>query len=165
VLRRLAKAPIGFYVEPGTNGVQPGALDKNDPALLSYVEPDDLVHYGLIPELVGRMPVMTALDQLTPTELRRILTEPKSALVKQYRKLFAMDGVDLFFDDEALDAVVTRALDRGTGARGLRAVLEDTLLDVMFDAPGMHGVASCRITRRVVTGDATPVYEERKASA
>ncbi|MEM6783897.1 MAG: ATP-dependent Clp protease ATP-binding subunit ClpX [Bacteroidota bacterium] len=165
VLRRLAKAPIGFYVEPGTNGVQPGALDKNDPALLSYVEPDDLVHYGLIPELVGRMPVMTALDQLTPIELRRILTEPKNALVKQYRKLFAMDGVDLFFDDEALDAVVTRALDRGTGARGLRAVLEDTLLDVMFDAPGMHGVAACRITRRVVTGDATPVYEERKASA
>jgi ATP-dependent Clp protease ATP-binding subunit ClpX len=159
VARRLSASRIGFT----TDGR--GPLDRRDPALLKHVEPDDLLKFGLIPELVGRLPVMTALDGLTSDEMRRILVEPKNALVKQYQKLFAMDGVDLVFDEEALGAVVERAQALGTGARGLRAVLEDSMLDLMFDVPDRAGLAACRITGGAIAGSELPVYEDRKASA
>ena len=138
-------------------------MDKKDPAIFQYVEPDDLLKFGLIPELAGRLPVTTALNNLTRKDLKRVLTEPKSAIVRQYQKLFALDGVDLYFDDDALDVVVDRALALGTGARGLRSIMESTLTDLMFDLPAQPG-GSCVITRATLDG-APPLYSERKAAA
>ncbi|PAP75139.1 ATP-dependent Clp protease ATP-binding subunit ClpX [Rubrivirga marina] len=159
IARRLSHGQIGFQ----HNG--PSAVDPKDPTLFRHAEPDDLLRYGLIPELIGRLPVLTALDALTPDDLRRILTDPKNALVRQYQKLFAMDGIDLLLDDDALDAVVERAVALETGARGLRSVMEGALLDLMFDAPEAHAGAVCRITAATITDGTPPIYEERKASA
>ncbi|MDX1532099.1 MAG: ATP-dependent Clp protease ATP-binding subunit ClpX, partial [Rhodothermales bacterium] len=159
IARRLSTAQIGFTAQ------HYGRLDKNDPAIFSHAEPDDLLKFGLIPELVGRLPVMAALDPLTPEAMKRILVEPKNALVKQYQKLLAMDGVDLIFEDEALDAFVARARALGTGARGLRSVMEQTMLDVMFELPDLHTAGACRVTAATVRGEAPPLLEERKASA
>jgi len=139
--------------------------DKHDASIFKYVEPDDLLRFGLIPELVGRLPVIAALDNLSVEAMHNILLEPKNALLKQYQKLFAMDGIELHFDTAAIDSVVEKARALGTGARGLRAVLEDTMLDIMFDIHSMTDVASCRITRDTVIHGAEPVFEPHKASA
>ena len=159
IARRRATTTIGFHADHSPR------VDKNDPQMLQYVEPDDLLRFGLIPELIGRIPVITALDPLTDSALKRILTEPRNALIKQYQKLFAMDGIDLLFDDEALGAVVEKARALGTGARGLRAVMESVMLDVMFDIHDRPDVGVCRLTRASVLDGADPIYEERKASA
>ncbi|MEO0556666.1 MAG: ATP-dependent Clp protease ATP-binding subunit ClpX [Bacteroidota bacterium] len=159
IARRLSHAPIGF------SATRSPRVESKDPTLFRHVEPDDLLRFGLIPELVGRLPVLTALDGLTPDDLRRILTEPKNALVRQYQKLFAMDGIDLVFDDEAFDAIVDQALALKTGARGLRAVLEGAMLDLMFEAPDAHAGAICRVTSATILDGAPPIVEERKASA
>ncbi|MDT0631777.1 ATP-dependent Clp protease ATP-binding subunit ClpX [Rubrivirga sp. S365] len=161
IARRLSRGQIGFQLDDGG----PRPVNPKDPTLFRYAEPDDLLRYGLIPELIGRLPVLTALDALTPADLRRILTEPKNALVRQYQKLFAMDGIELVVDDEALDAVVARAIDLKTGARGLRSVLEDAMLDLMFEAPDTRAGTICRVTAATITDGAAPLYEERKASA
>lgn len=159
VARRLSRKSIGFMADTDRR------LDGKDPQVFRHVEPEDLLHFGLIPELVGRLPVTTALDALDAEALRRILVAPRNALVKQYQKLFAMDGVDLLFDDAALDAVVERAQQLGTGARGLRSVLESVMLDIMFDLH-RHGVpGSCRITASTVYDGTAPAFEQRKASA
>ncbi|WP_420456362.1 ATP-dependent Clp protease ATP-binding subunit ClpX [Rubrivirga sp.] len=160
IARRLSRSPIGFHADGGAS-----SIDPRTPTLFRHAEPDDLLRYGLIPELIGRLPVLTALDALTPHDLRRILTDPKNALVRQYQKLFAMDGVDLVLDDDALDAVVDRAVGLNTGARGLRSVLEEALLDLMFETPDAHAGMVCRITAASITDGAPPIYEERKASA
>ena len=162
VARRLSRGQIGFQLDGGAGHAR--AVDPKDPTLFRYAEPDDLLRYGLIPELIGRLPVLTALDALTPADLRRILTEPKNALVRQYQKLFAMDGIELVVDDEALDAVVGRAVDLKTGARGLRSVLEDAMLDLMFEAPDTRAGTVCRVTAATITDGAAPIYEERKAA-
>ena len=159
IAHRLSANTIGFFTE------QTKRFDKNDPRILQYVEPDDLLRFGLIPELIGRMPVITALDPLSNHAMKRILTEPKNALVKQYQKLFAMDGIDLLFDDEALAGVVRQARELGTGARGLRSVMENTMLDIMFNIHERPDIGVCRITPETVSEGEEPVYEERKASA
>ena len=161
IARRLSSSSIGFYSdrEPRPR------IDKNDPSIFQHVEPDDLLRFGLIPELVGRLPVSTALNALSDTEMKQILTEPKNALVKQYQKLFAMDGIDLTFEDEALEEIVARARALGTGARGLRSIMETVMLDIMFDVHSLQGVGSCRITASTVTDGTAPMYDERKASA
>lgn len=159
IAHRMSSSTIGFFADTKKR------IDKNDPRLFQYVEPDDLLRFGLIPELIGRIPVITALDSLSDEALKRILTEPKNALVKQYQKLFAMDGVDLLFDDEALQIVVKRARELGTGARGLRSVMESTMLDIMFDIHDHPDIGICRITASVVEHGEDPIYEERKASA
>ena len=161
VSQRLSSSAIGFFSEPDRRE----RIDADDPRIFQHVEPDDLLKFGLIPEIVGRLPVTTALDALSDAEMKRILTEPKNALVKQYRKLFAMDGIDLSFDDEALDAIVERARTLGTGARGLRSVMEDVMLDIMFDIHTHASVGSCHITASTVRGEASPLLDERKASA
>jgi len=161
IARRLSSSSIGFL----SSNDQRDRIDADDPAIFQYVEPDDLLKFGLIPELVGRLPAMTALNALTDREMKRILTEPKNALVKQYQKLFAMDGIDLRFSDDALDAIVSLARELGTGARGLRSVMEDVMLDIMFDVHTHSGVGSCHVTARTVRGDAPPLLDERKASA
>ena len=120
------------------------------------VEPDDLLRYGLIPELVGRLPVVVALEALDETALVRILKEPKNALTKQYRKLFELEEVQLTFDEPALRAVAQKALRRGTGARGLRAIVEEILTEVMFDLPTRDDVVEVKVTEASVNNSGTP---------
>ena len=130
--------------------------------LFKQVEPEDLVRYGLIPELIGRVPAIATLEELDKKALLRILTEPKNALVKQYQALLAYDGVELVFEDEALDAIVDKAIARKTGARGLRAVMEESMLDVMFDIPGISNVNRCVMTAAAVRGEEKPVLSMHK---
>jgi ATP-dependent Clp protease ATP-binding subunit ClpX len=134
------------------------------------VEPEDLLKYGLIPEFIGRLPVIATLEDLDEPALKKILTEPKNALVKQYQRLFEMENVDLSFNDEAVGAVARRAIERKTGARGLRSIMESILLDTMYDLPGLEGVEEVVISEEVVDGKARPLYiytdkAEQSASA
>ena len=156
---RLSTHTIGFVTEAQQR------VDKHDPELFQHTEPEDLMRFGLIPELIGRLPVAAALSSLSDDAMRAILTEPKNALIKQYQKLFALDGIDLVFDSEAIDAVVERARELRTGARGLRSVLEKTMLEIMYDVHHHADVGICRITRETVLYGDLPLYEERKASA
>ena len=130
--------------------------DRQLGRVLSNLRPDDLVKFGLIPELVGRLPVMLTLDNLDEEAMIRILTEPKNALVKQYQRLFELDHVDLRCADDALKAIAHEAIGRKTGARGLRSIIERALLDTMFEIPGESDVRSCKVTREVLTEGAKP---------
>jgi ATP-dependent Clp protease ATP-binding subunit ClpX len=155
--RRTRESSIGF----GANTVS-----KNDRKLgqiLKLVEPDDLIQFGLIPELVGRLPVITALEELPREALLDILTKPKNALVKQYTKLFEMDDIRLKFQPEALEAIVDRAILRKTGARGLRSVMESALLPIMFELPSRTDVAECVVTREVVEHKKEPMLILKKS--
>ncbi len=125
--------------------------------VLRSVEPEDLIKFGLIPELIGRLPVIATLEELSATALVEILVEPKNALVKQYQKLFAMEGVALEIRPAAMMAIARKALDRKTGARGLRSILEAVLLDTMYELPGMENVSEVVIDEGVITGDAQPL--------
>ncbi|MDQ0800915.1 ATP-dependent Clp protease ATP-binding subunit ClpX [Arthrobacter sp. SLBN-112] len=143
----------------GRKGIGFGApLNEASKKVDSYGEvmPEDLLKFGLIPEFIGRLPVITTVSNLDRDALIQILSTPKNALVKQYQKMFQIDGVDLLFDDTALDAIAEQALERGTGARGLRAILEEVLLPVMFDLPSREDVASVVITEDVVLRGAEP---------
>ena len=123
---------------------------------LKHVLPQDLLHYGLIPEFIGRMPVLVTLDELMEEDLVEILTTPRNALVKQYKKFFAMDDVELEFTDEALMAISQKALGRNSGARGLRSVVENSILDVMYELPSYQDIKKCIITKEVVEENAEP---------
>lgn len=159
ISRRISKNAIGFTADSTQK------IDKFDPTIFQHVEPDDLLRFGLIPELVGRLPVISALDNLSEEAMRSILREPKNALLKQYQKLFAMDGIELAFDEGAVEAIVKKAKALNTGARGLRAVLEDTMLDIMYDIHSKNNVARCIITRETVESKAEPTFEPNKATA
>lgn len=158
---RLDKKSIGFNSEIASK--YEGNLD----VLLHQVLPQDLVKFGLIPELVGRLPITVSLDMLDKEALIRILTEPKSAIARQYEKLLELDGVRLEFDKEALVAIAETSLARKTGARGLRAIMEDIMMDTMFKVPSDDTIKGCRITKEVVKGTGEPLYEcdgeERKS--
>ncbi len=132
--------------------------DRGTGEIFREVAPEDLLKYGLIPEFVGRLPVLATLEDLDEPALKRILSEPKNALVKQYQRLFQMDGVELTLAEEALGAIARKAIDRKTGARGLRSIMEGILLDTMFDLPGLDGVEEVAISREVVEGTARPLY-------
>jgi ATP-dependent Clp protease ATP-binding subunit ClpX len=132
--------------------------DRKQGEIFREVEPEDLLKYGLIPEFVGRLPVVATLEDLDEPSLKRILTEPKNALVKQYQRMFEMETVDLTLADEALSAIARKAIDRKTGARGLRSIMEMILLDTMFDLPSLEGVEEVVISREVVEGSARPLY-------
>ena len=132
------------------------------------MEPEDLIKFGLIPELVGRLPVVATLGELTEDALVQILTEPRNALLKQYQKLFLMDGVELEIRPDALRAIARKALERKTGARGLRSIVEHALIDTMFDLPNLDGVAKVVVDDHIVEEGARPllVYREQaKVSA
>ena len=133
--------------------------------MLRDLEPEDLLKFGLIPEFVGRLPVIATLEDLDESTLVRILTEPKNALVKQYQRLFDMEGAKLSFTDDALAAIARKAIARKTGARGLRSIMENILLDSMFDLPSDDGIEEVAISREVVEGRAQPLllYADRKA--
>jgi ATP-dependent Clp protease ATP-binding subunit ClpX len=153
---RSEKTGIGFSAE-----VKSKEDKRSFGEVLSTVEPEDLIRYGLIPEFVGRLPVVATLRELDEEALIRILTEPKNALTKQYHKLFDMEGVDLEFREDALSAVAKKAMERKTGARGLRTILEHALLDTMYDLPSTEGVSKVVIDEEVIKGDAQPylIYE------
>lgn len=133
--------------------------------ILSLVEPDDLVKYGLIPELVGRLPVTCALDELDSDALMQILTTPKNAITKQYQKFFQMEGIDLKFTEEALKAVVKMAQKRGTGARALRSIMEEAMLDIMYEIPSRSDIKECVITEETILSKAPPLYRSKKEKA
>jgi ATP-dependent Clp protease ATP-binding subunit ClpX len=131
---------------------------------LKSLEPEDLLKFGLIPEFVGRLPVVATLTDLDEDALVTILTEPKNALVKQYQRLFEIEGTDLTFTDDALRAIAKRAITRKTGARGLRSIMEDILLDTMFELPGMDSVDEVVVNEEAVNSDARPllIYADRR---
>ena len=162
IRNRSEKGGIGFSAE-----VKSKDEKKSFTEMLTSVEPEDLVQYGLIPEFVGRLPVHATLEELDEAALISILTEPRNALTKQYAKLFDMEDVELEFREEALSAVATKAMERKTGARGLRSILETTLLDIMYDLPSMEGVSKVVIDAGVIAGDSEPllIYKNKEHSA
>jgi ATP-dependent Clp protease ATP-binding subunit ClpX len=151
IKRRLGKGSIGFGAE--IKSVKDLTLGE----LLSHVQPEDLIKFGFIPEFVGRLPVVATLDELSVDDLVRILVEPKNSLIKQYQKLFEMEGVNLRFTEGALRAVAEMAYKRKTGARGLRSILEEIMIDVMYEIPSLSGVKECVITEDVVLKKDRPI--------
>ncbi|HMQ66127.1 MAG TPA: AAA family ATPase, partial [Arachnia sp.] len=151
--QRVGKRPLGF------NASAEARRPDADP--FSLVRPEDLHSYGLIPEFIGRLPMMTTVEPLDRDALTRILVEPRNALTRQFQKLFDLDGVQLEFEDEAIESIADKALSRGTGARGLRAILEELLLDVMFDVPSEDDIAQVLVTQAAVDGVEQPILVPR----
>ena len=156
---RVGKKSLGF------RAVIHGKDEVNAADVFSDVMPEDLLKYGMIPEFIGRLPVITSVSNLDREALIRILTEPKNALVRQYRRLFELDGVDLDFSSDALEAIADQAILRGTGARGLRAIMEEVLLSVMYDIPSRKDVARVVVTREVVLEHVNPTLVPRDVAA
>jgi ATP-dependent Clp protease ATP-binding subunit ClpX len=155
VERRVGEKIIGFGAEIKSK------KDKDVSKMMSLVEPEDLLRYGLIPELVGRLPVVGVLDHLDESALVNILTVPKNAITKQYQRFFEMEGVKLDFTEDALHAIAVAAIKRGTGARGLRAVIEEAMLDVMYDIPSRSDVIGCTISKECIGASAPPLLTFR----
>ncbi|PIE98161.1 MAG: ATP-dependent Clp protease ATP-binding subunit ClpX [Treponema sp.] len=147
---RIAEHPLGFSAEIKTKS------EKNLQELFSNLTPDDLVKFGLIPELIGRLPITVALNELTKDDLIRILTEPKNALVKQYEEAFKMDDAKLIFEDGVIEAIAQKAIDQNTGARGLRAIIEKIMLEPMYEAPSISSRKEIRITKSMVNKQTAP---------
>jgi ATP-dependent Clp protease ATP-binding subunit ClpX len=158
VRRRLGSKTLGFHSDTQFND-----LDEKTSKILERVLPEDLLHFGLIPEFIGRLPVITALRKLTEDELVKILTEPKNALVKQYAKQLALNNVKLNISRDALRAIAHQAVERGTGARALRSIFEKMMLDVMFDVPSRGDIEEVTINRQVVEGTKAPSLRRRKS--
>ncbi len=157
IRRRIGKKVIGF-------GAEIKSHDKmSDAEIFEFVEPEDLLEYGLIPELIGRLPVIVGLKDLTEEEMLSILVEPKNSLIKQYKKLFELEGIELKFTEKALLEIVRMARKRKTGARGLRSILENVMLDVMFKVPSMDNVQECLITEDVIHHKADPILKFGKS--
>jgi len=161
IKRRLGSKVMGF----GANIVK--QTEKSIGDILRMVQPEDLVKFGLIPEFIGRLPVVATLDELNDTALIRILKEPKNALIKQFKKLFEIEGVNLRFTDSAISAIAKESLKRKSGARGLRSILENCMLDIMFEIPSIENVKECVIGEDVVLNQEDPIllYEQTKKQA
>lgn len=153
IVKRTGKKVMGFGADVQSQ------TEKDIGKILKNILPEDLLKFGLIPEFVGRVPVIVTLHQLDEQALMDILTEPKNALTRQYKRLFEMDGVELKFDREALLLVARQAIERNTGARGLRAILEDVMLDIMFDIPSRSDIKSCTIIKDVIEKTGPPLFE------
>ncbi len=156
VEQRIGKKTLGFTAE-----VQE-SVDADADEMFSKVRPEDLVKFGLIPEFIGRLPLIASVNKLDREALIQILTEPKNALVKQYQRLFELDDIELEFTAESIEAIAEKALDRGTGARGLRAIIEEALLNVMYDVPSQPDVAKVIVSRETVSEGASPILESRQ---
>ncbi len=156
IASRINKNKMGFGSEVS------GDKEYSDDELISMVQPEDLLRFGLIPELIGRIPVIAPLHSLSEEALKNILTQPKNAILKQYKKIFSIDGIDLEFDPLALNSIVKRAIERKTGARALRSIVEDFMLDIMFGLPEKKNIEKCIITKDVVEHGAEPIYIESK---
>lgn len=161
IQRRLGNRVMGFAAADKYHQLAEYERDQ----ILQHVEPEDLITYGFIPEFIGRLPMVTVLEQLNEDQLVQILTEPKNALIKQYAKLMAIEGVELEFSPEALRELAALAIKKGTGARALRSLLEKLMLDVMFDVPNSDDIASIQITRAVVVGEDKPLIRRKSDQA
>ncbi len=153
--RRIGKGSLGFAIDAD----ETAGKAHQDLPVIKKIEPEDLLKFGLIPEFIGRVPYLVTLEQLDKEALIRVLVEPKNALVKQYQKLFEMDHVELVFEDDALDAIAEEALKRNTGARGLRAILENVMMDIMFDIPSRDDIVRVRITKDAILGTGSSILE------
>ena len=158
ISRREGKAEIGFTKD---NKQTLKVSDKS----LDFLRPEDLIEFGFIPELVGRLPVISTLDTLNEEALYKVLTEPKNSLIKQYKKLFRMEGINLEFRKVALDEIIALAMERKAGARALRAVMEEAMMDIMYQIPDMEFVDKIIITKKVIKDGAKPLYRYRRKSA
>lgn len=157
---------VDARMEQGSMGFNAEIVDKNHRKVSEAFKkaiPEDFIKFGLIPEFIGRVPMTVSLEELDEEALLRILKEPKNALVKQYQKLFELDGVKLEFEDEALEAVAKKALERKTGARGLRAILENTMLDLMYRVPSDESIVSCTITKDSIEEEEEPTIQKNIA--
>lgn len=156
---RVGKKTMGF-------GAEVKSRKKNIGELLKQIQPEDLIKFGLIPEFVGRLPVLATLEELDEEALVRILTEPKNALVKQYTQLFSMDDIELEFEKEALELIARKAIERKTGARGLRSIIEEKMLDIMYELPTMENVQKCIVTKDTIENGTEPtlVLADKKSS-
>jgi len=154
---RVGKKSLGFGAEINTK-------EQNIAKLLNKIQPEDLIKYGLIPEFVGRLPVVVTLEELDEEALVRILTEPKNSIVKQYKELFSIDGVELEFEDQALKSIAKKAIERKTGARGLRSIIEEKMVDIMYEIPDREDIVKCIITKETIENDQAPtlVFSEKK---
>ncbi|NQU65997.1 MAG: AAA family ATPase, partial [SAR324 cluster bacterium] len=157
---RIGKKVMGFGAKLNAE------KDKSIGATLKHVENEDLLKYGLIPEFVGRLPVISTLDDLTEDDLIRILKEPKNAIIRQYKRLIEMDGVSIVFNDDAIRAVARKAVKRKTGARGLRAILEDCMLNIMYEIPSSNNIEEIILKREVIENSLEPliVYKNNTAN-
>ncbi len=158
IARRTTKSTMGFGADIKKT------KEKDTAKILQEVQPEDLLKFGLIPEFIGRLPVIVALQPLKEEALVRILSEPKNALIRQYQKLLAMDHVDLIFEEAAIHAIARKAIERNTGARGLRAIIEKIMTKVMYDIPGMKNVESCTVTEDNVLNETRPVLKIKKGA-
>ena len=158
VQNRISSRSLGFSAQVES----PEEIDRSK--ILSQLEPVDLIQYGLIPEFIGRLPGLSILDSLDKSALIQILTQPKNALIKQYQKLFNYNSVDLEFDPKAIEAIAEIAIKNKTGARGLRKVLEDSMLEIMYEVPSKDNIKSCTITREVIEKKSQPVYKFKSGS-
>jgi len=156
---RISSHPMGFGADVKS------AADKDIVELYSHMHPDDLIHFGLIPEFIGRLPINVTLSMLKIEDLKRIITEPKNSIIRQYQSSLKLDNVDLVFDDNAIDAIAQQAVDRKTGARGLRSIVENVMLDIMFDIPSIEGEKEVHITKKVIEESARPEIIMIKKSA
>jgi ATP-dependent Clp protease ATP-binding subunit ClpX len=155
--QRVGKKTLGFTAEVR------GQAEREAEDLLSHVRPEDLTKFGLIPEFIGRLPLIASVSKLDNEALVQILTEPRNALIKQYQKLFELDGVELEFEQDAVVAIADKAMERGTGARGLRAIIEEVLLHVMYDVPSRGDIGKVIVTREVVADEVPPTLVPREA--
>ncbi len=158
IAARINRNKMGFTAD----GLKSKTLEED---LLKFILPEDLLHFGLIPELVGRIPVIAPLQPLSESALKSILVEPKNAILKQYKKLFMLEGIELEFDPLATEAIVRKAMERKTGARALRSIVEDFMLDIMYDLPGKENIDRCIITKDVVENGAEPIYLEPESGS
>jgi len=159
VENRISKAALGFGAEVKAKS------DRNLHEIFSHLHPEDLIKYGMIPEFIGRLPIQVNLEDLQQEDLKRIMTEPKNSILKQYQESLRIDGVDLVFEEDAILAVAEQAIKRRTGARGLRSIVETMMLDIMFDIPSIEGAKRIIVTRDVVEGSAKPSGEYLAKSA
>ncbi len=159
VEQRVGKKTLGFTAE------MRGSKEVEADEMFAQVRPEDLVKFGLIPEFIGRLPLIASVNKLDNPALVQILTEPRNALIKQYQKLFDLDGVELEFTDDAINAIAEKAMERGTGARGLRAIIEEVLLNVMYDVPSREDIAKVVVTGEVVSDNVNPTLIPREPEA
>jgi ATP-dependent Clp protease ATP-binding subunit ClpX len=157
IRRRIGKNVIGFAADVKSQS------EMSDTDLIQLVEPEDLLKFGLIPEIIGRLPVLIGLSDLSENEMLSILVEPKNSIIKQYKKLFELEEIELKFTEKALLEIVRLALSKKTGARGLRSIIEKVMLDVMFKIPSLENVTECLITEEVIGGGAEPILKFGKS--
>src|SRR5204862_1797808 len=161
IQRRMGNRVMGFGA--AEHGQRVAEFERDE--ILQHVEPEDLITYGFIPEFIGRLPMVTVLEQLTEDQLVQILTEPRNSLTKQYGKLMALEDVELDFSEDALRELAAQAIKKGTGARALRSLIEKVMLDVMYEIPSRDDVASIKITAAVVRGEAKPMLRRKSDRA